>query len=68
MLAILFPTLPFHLTKVFKVIYKAKVALLGPLSDVPGPVVARWTNLVLKYHTLSGRRIQYLDSLFSRYG
>ncbi|KAI8650627.1 hypothetical protein NCS57_01397100 [Fusarium keratoplasticum] len=52
----------------FYMISKAKVALLGPLSNVPGPIVARWTNLVLKYHTLSGRRIQYLDALFSRYG
>ncbi|RSL95355.1 hypothetical protein CDV31_013915 [Fusarium ambrosium] len=50
------------------ILAKTKAALFGPLSRVPGPIVARWTNLVLKYHTLSGRRMQYLDSLFSRYG
>ncbi|KAH6961793.1 cytochrome P450 [Ilyonectria sp. MPI-CAGE-AT-0026] len=50
------------------VLRKAKLALFGPLSHIPGPVTARWTNLILKYYTLAGRRMQYLDSLFIDYG
>lgn len=40
----------------------------GPLSKVPGPMIARWTNLILKYHTLQGDRMQYIDHLHARYG
>jgi hypothetical protein len=49
-------------------IAKVKTALYGPLYKIPGPAVGRWTNLVVKYHTLSGRRMQYIDSLFTPYG
>ncbi|CAH0029170.1 unnamed protein product [Clonostachys rhizophaga] len=48
-------------------IIKVKIALVGPLSEIPGPAIGRWTTLVLKYHTLSGRRMQYLDALFVKY-
>ncbi|KAJ0154777.1 hypothetical protein HZ326_2934 [Fusarium oxysporum f. sp. albedinis] len=47
---------------------KVKTALYGPLSKIPGPAIGRWTNLVVKYHTLSGRRMQYINSLFTQYG
>ncbi|KAF5551334.1 benzoate 4-monooxygenase cytochrome P450 [Fusarium mexicanum] len=47
---------------------KVKTALYGHLSKIPGPTIGRWTNLVVKYYTLSGRRMQYIDSLFTQYG
>ncbi|SCO76509.1 related to benzoate 4-monooxygenase cytochrome P450 [Fusarium oxysporum] len=47
---------------------KVKTALYGPMSKIPGPAIGRWTNLVVKYHTLSGRRMQYINSLFTQYG
>lgn len=51
-----------------QVIIKIKTAFFGPLSKIPGPFIGRWTPIVLKYYTLSGRRIQYIDSLFTKYG
>ncbi|KAF5672002.1 cytochrome P450 monooxygenase [Fusarium heterosporum] len=53
---------------IFCFVGKANTALFGPLSKIPGPTTGRWTTLILKYHTLSGRRMQYLDSLFVKYG
>lgn len=52
----------------YQVVAKVKTALYGPLSKIPGPAIGRWTNLAVKYHTLSGRRMQYIDSLFAKYG
>lgn len=52
----------------YQVVARVKTALYGPLSKIPGPAIGRWTNLVVKYHTLSGRRMQYIDSLFTQYG
>lgn len=46
---------------------KARLALLGPLSKIPGPLIARWTNLRLKLAVLSGKRIYYIDSLHQKY-
>ncbi|KAL1600016.1 hypothetical protein SLS59_006090 [Nothophoma quercina] len=51
--------------------YVAKVflaSLRSPLSKVPGPWHSRYTNLVLRFHILSGRRIFYVDDLHQRYG
>jgi len=47
---------------------KARVALFGPLSKIPGPPIARWTNIRLKVAVLSGRRMYYIDSLHQKYG
>jgi hypothetical protein len=40
----------------------------GTLSSIPGPWYSRYTHLVLKFYTLAGRRIYYVDSLHSKYG
>ncbi|CAO2651104.1 Nn.00g094010.m01.CDS01 [Neocucurbitaria sp. VM-36] len=40
----------------------------SPLSKLPGPWYSKYTNVVLRYHTLSGRRIFYTDELHHRYG
>lgn len=40
----------------------------SPLSKLPGPWHSRYTNLVLRFHILSGRRIFYVDDLHKKYG
>ncbi|KAI0480052.1 cytochrome P450 [Xylariaceae sp. FL0804] len=40
----------------------------SPLASIPGPYYSRFTNLVLKYHVLRGRRMYYIDALHARYG
>ncbi|KAF2724387.1 putative cytochrome P450 [Polychaeton citri CBS 116435] len=40
----------------------------GPLSKIPGPFYTRITNLELKWATLQGRKMYYLDSLHQKYG
>lgn len=40
----------------------------SPLSKLPGPWYSKYTNSVLRFHTLSGRRIFYVDELHKRYG
>ncbi|MCJ1252015.1 hypothetical protein MMC30_009253 [Trapelia coarctata] len=47
---------------------KARVALFGPLHKIPGPFIARWTNIRLKLAVLSGKRMYYIDSLHQKYG
>ncbi|TGO81688.1 hypothetical protein BPOR_1052g00020 [Botrytis porri] len=43
-------------------------AYLTPRRKIPGPWYARFTNLVLKYHTVNGNRIHYVHSLHQKYG
>jgi cytochrome P450 len=38
------------------------------VSDIPGPWYSRYTDFVLRYHILSGRRIFYVDALHQQYG
>ena len=38
------------------------------LRSFPGPWYSKWTNLVLKYHVLMGRRAFYIHDLHRRYG
>jgi cytochrome P450 len=40
----------------------------SPLSKLPGPWHSKYTNLVLRYHILAGRRIFYVDKLHQQYG
>lgn len=40
----------------------------GPLAQIPGPDIARWTNLRLKMAVLSGTRIHYVQALHDVYG
>ena len=47
---------------------KAKNALSNPLNTVPGPTLAKWTNLRLKLAVLNGSRMQYIHDLHERYG
>lgn len=45
-----------------------KAAYLTPLRHVPGPAHARFSNLVLKYNVVCGRRAMYIHSLHAKYG
>ncbi|KAL2831535.1 putative cytochrome P450 [Aspergillus cavernicola] len=40
----------------------------GPLSSLPGPWISRITDIVLKYHWLTGNRAKYVHSLHGKYG
>ncbi|PVI05800.1 cytochrome P450 [Periconia macrospinosa] len=40
----------------------------SPLSSIPGPWYSRFTHLVLRFYTLTGRRIHYVHYLHCRYG
>lgn len=40
----------------------------GTLNKVPGPQIAKFTNLRLKFAVLSGDRVHYVHDLHSRYG
>ncbi|GME35543.1 Cytochrome P450 [Neofusicoccum parvum] len=42
--------------------------LTGPLRKIPGPWYARFTNLPLKWATIKGRRIYFIEALHRRYG
>ncbi|KAI2479354.1 CypX Cytochrome P450 [Pyrenophora tritici-repentis] len=44
------------------------VGYTSPLAKLPGPWYSKYTNLVLRYQTLSGKRIFYVDKLHQRYG
>lgn len=40
----------------------------GPLRTVPGPWYTPFTNLPLKWATIAGRRVYFVDSLHRKYG
>ncbi|KAF4549872.1 Cytochrome P450-like protein 63 [Elsinoe fawcettii] len=61
-------TLVVGVSFILQLLQSTYVALLGPLRKIPGPFISKWTNLVLKYHTLAGTRMQYIHSLHERYG
>ncbi|CAJ2512514.1 Uu.00g055290.m01.CDS01 [Anthostomella pinea] len=42
--------------------------LRDPLSEVPGPWYARWTDLPIKYLGLTGRKPIYIQTLHLKYG
>ncbi|KAF4301348.1 Cytochrome P450 [Botryosphaeria dothidea] len=50
---------------IFQIIF---YALAGPLRKVPGPWYARFTNLPLKWATIKGRRMYFIEALHKKYG
>jgi hypothetical protein len=42
--------------------------LLSPLNSIPGPLLARFTSLVLKWHELRANRTRYVHQLHLKYG
>lgn len=42
--------------------------LRSPLSKLPGTWHSKYTNVVLRFYTLTGRRIFYVDDLHKSYG
>lgn len=46
-------------------VYKA---YKGPIASVPGPWLARWTTVILKYHWIIGDRPKYVHKLHEKYG
>ncbi|KAI0150773.1 cytochrome P450 [Xylariaceae sp. FL1272] len=43
-------------------------SLRDPLSAVPGPWYAKWTDLVASYHWVKGTKPSYVHSLHQKYG
>ncbi|KAL4984893.1 cytochrome P450 [Aspergillus falconensis] len=39
-----------------------------PLSSLPGPRLTKWTDLLLKYYTVTGQRPRYVHALHQKYG
>lgn len=46
----------------------AHIAVKSPVRSIPGPWYSRFTQAVLKYHTIRGRRMYYVDGLHRKYG
>lgn len=44
------------------------MSVRSPISKLPGTWHSKYTNLTLRYYTLSGRRIFYVDDLHKTYG
>jgi cytochrome P450 len=44
------------------------MSVRSPISKIPGTWHSKYTNLALRYYTLSGRRIFYVDDLHKTYG
>ncbi|KAL4979516.1 cytochrome P450 [Aspergillus desertorum] len=40
----------------------------SPLSSLPGPRLTKWTDLLLKYYTVTGQRPRYVHALHQKYG
>lgn len=40
----------------------------NPLRNIPGPWYSLWTDLVLKYHVIKGRKALYVQELHQQYG
>lgn len=40
----------------------------SPLSRLPGPWYSKYTNIILRFYTLTGRRIFYTDALHQQFG
>lgn len=43
-------------------------AVKSPVRSIPGPWYSKFTQAVLKYHTIRGRRMYYVDDLHRKYG
>ncbi|KAK3637992.1 hypothetical protein LTR56_013392 [Elasticomyces elasticus] len=50
------------------ILRKAYILATSALSRVPGPTHSKWTNLPLKWATLTGERVRYVHSLHEMYG
>ncbi|KAH7392725.1 cytochrome P450 3A17 [Pyrenochaeta sp. MPI-SDFR-AT-0127] len=65
------PSTLFAVCGIVIAVYCAKllwVCRQSPISKLPGPWLSKYTNIVLRFHTLTGRRIFYTDALHQRYG
>ncbi|KAL4913246.1 cytochrome P450 [Aspergillus aurantiobrunneus] len=49
------------LTKIYRV-------YTGPLAQLPGPAISKWTGLVLQKHLFAGDRPRYVQQLHQKYG
>ncbi|PNS15597.1 Isotrichodermin C-15 hydroxylase [Sphaceloma murrayae] len=52
----------------FALLVKVVHLLRNKLNHIPGPWHVKFTGVVLKYHTVSGRRLHYIHDLHKRYG
>ncbi|KAL4936215.1 hypothetical protein BDV06DRAFT_233628 [Aspergillus oleicola] len=65
-----FGNLPFFLIVLGLVYFSTSFyrARKNPLSALPGPEITKWTDFMLKYYTVLGRRPRYVHALHERYG
>jgi hypothetical protein len=38
-------------------------AICGPLVKIPGPFIGKWLDFHIRYHSLKGDRMQYVEGL-----
>lgn len=50
------------------VVFYLHSVLSSPLAKVPGPWYSKFTELVLRWHWLQGKRAKYVHSLHQKYG
>lgn len=63
---------PANITSCYELVLKHTKILIRmtfcSLAHLPGPWYTKCTNLVLKYHVLTGNRVHYVHRLHNRYG
>lgn len=68
MLSLISPYVLGVVALVLSVLRLVLTAARSPVRSIPGPWYCRFTQVVLKYHTIRGRRMYYVDDLHRRYG
>ncbi|KAF8146895.1 cytochrome P450 [Mycena galopus ATCC 62051] len=57
-----------HLTVLVLSVIAYRLSPLHPLSHIPGPLSLKFSNLVIAYHSVRGKRHDYMEQLHRRYG
>lgn len=68
MLSLISPYVLGAVALVLSVLRLVLTAVRSPVRSIPGPWYSRFTQAVLKYHTIRGRRMYYVDDLHRKYG
>lgn len=50
------------------IVYYVYSVLSSPLAKIPGPWYSNFTECVLRWHWLQGKRAAYVHSLHQKYG
>ncbi|KAJ7876155.1 cytochrome P450 [Mycena olivaceomarginata] len=57
-----------HLSILTLSVVAYRLSPLHPLAHVPGPISLKFSNLVIAYHSVRGKRNDYMEKLHKRYG